>query len=267
MKLTPHPLPHPYQSGRAVSRGRPRLHLAAAAGPHPRHPMGSRRLAAELVDSRVGRRTPAAISRRRHRRDPELLEREHLLSGTADARLLRAPVRAGGPDSPGLRADGQHHPFLQPAVSLDVRAVGARHVSVRARHHRQRARGAGRGPGLRVRAVSRSAVFAPPGHLLAVDAVRALWSAAILRDETHPGARRRRRRAHRAEPFERVLPALLRTVRARVRIVRDCDPKPLEGRARLGGPLCNGGRRHPGDAAVSASVPRAAPAWVRRRAS
>ena len=65
--------------------------------------------------------------------------------------------------------------------------VGARHVPVRARDHRQRARGVRRRPDLRVRAVSRAAVFAPPGDLLAVDAVRPLRPAAIFRDEAHHG--------------------------------------------------------------------------------
>ena len=153
---------------------RPRLHLASRRRPDPRHPVGSRRLAAERLDSRVGRRSPAAIPLRRFRCAQRVLERQHLSSRAADAGLLRASVRAGGADPSGLRADRKHRPLLQPAVSLDVRAVRPRHVSVRARSHRQPARRVRRRPDLRVRAVSRAAVRAPAGALVAVDAVCAV---------------------------------------------------------------------------------------------
>ena len=91
---------------------RARLHLAARRRPDPRHPVGSRRLAVERVDSRVGCRPPAAVSHWRLRRDPEFLEREHLLSRAADACVLRASVCAGCSDSSGLRTDRQRHPLL-----------------------------------------------------------------------------------------------------------------------------------------------------------
>ena len=197
------------------------------------------------------------------RRDSQLLEREHFLSRTADARVLRTSVRAGGPDSSLLRPHRQHHPLLQPPVSLELRLIWARYVPVRARDHRKRARGTDRRPDLRVRAVSRSAVLASPGDLLTVDAIRPLRPAAIFPAEAHHTASRRRCRAHRAEPFERVLPAVLRAVRAGVRALRDRHAEALGRREGVGCAVCHGSGRDRGDAAVSPSVPRTAPAGIR----
>ena len=115
---------------------------------------------------------------------PALLRREHLSSRAADARVFGASRSSGAPDLSDLRADEESDPLLQPAVSLDVRAVGSRHVPVRARADRQHRGGVRWRTALRVRAVPDSAVVAPAGAVVAVDAVCAVRIQALLRRRT-----------------------------------------------------------------------------------
>ena len=81
----------------------------------------------------------------------------------------------------------------------------------------QRARGVRGRPALRVRAVPHRPVLAPAGDVVAVDAVRAVRVQALLRVAPRVAARRRRAGARGAELVVRVLPAVLRAVRGRVR--------------------------------------------------
>ena len=107
---------------------------------HARRGMGPWRLRAQHVDPRLGLRAAARASCSGDYLAPaELLQREHLSSRTADARVFGAPRPAGDADPSDLRAHEKSDPLLQPAVPLDVRAVGSRHVSVRARADRQHA--------------------------------------------------------------------------------------------------------------------------------
>ena len=125
---------------------------------------------------------------------------------------------------------------LQPAVSLDVRAVGTRHVPLRARSDRQRARRVCGRPDLRVRAVPRAAVLAPPGDLVAVDAVCALRPATVFRA-------RRRIEGARVAPAPRWSRRTCRTAISCFSSRRSCwrtcsskSPRANSGRTRACGP-------------------------------
>ena len=245
---------------------RRRPDVAPGRGPHARHPVGSRRLGAELLDPAVGRRSLAPVPRRRPRRVPRVLQREHLLPRAADARLLRASDRAGAADPSGLRPHRQHRPVVQPAVSVDLRPLGPRDVPARARADRERARGVRGRPALRVRAVPHWPVLAPAGDVVAVDAVRAVRLQALLPHAPRLAARRRRAGAGGAELVVRVLPAVLRAVRGRLRDLRDRRPRAVERRAGVG-VAWRGGRGRVGrDAAAAASVPGTAEARLRAAA-
>ena len=63
-------------------------------------------------------------------------------------------------------------PFVQRVISLDIRAVGSRHVPVRARDHRQPRSRVRRRYRVRVRAVPRRIDAARAGAVIGVDAVR-----------------------------------------------------------------------------------------------
>ena len=128
----------------------------------------------------------------RHRRDPELLEREHLYP-EADARYSEHPVRAGGPDSRSTRCR-QRILFTPAVLSTFVLSGSVCFCSCATSPAARRGLVAGlvtrsRPTAFRSFRTSRSSPRS--------GCVRALWSAAILRDETRPGARRRRLRAHR----------------------------------------------------------------------
>ncbi len=90
---------------------------------------------------------------------------------------------------------------------------GPRDVSSRPRAHGTAARGAGRGSLLRVRALPHRADAAPPGAVVAVDAVHALRVPLLSRSGTHRRAGGRRCRAARAAAVVRLLPCLLQSVR------------------------------------------------------
>ena len=128
----------------------------------------------------------------------------------------------------------------------------------------QRARRVRGGPALRVRALSHRAVLAPAGAVVAVDAVRAVRLPALLRHAPRLAAGRRGSRARAAELVVRLLPAVFRAVRRRVRHLRDCGPRAVEGPDDVG-VAWRGGRagtrRH---GAAAHALPRTAGARVRR---
>ena len=191
---------------------------------------------------------------------PRMVEREHLRAAPARARLLRAFPAAGAAGVAGVRGDAESDPLLQPAVPVDVRPRGHRHVRVRARADRRRRRGVRCGPGVRVHTVPHRVGAAPAGALVGVDAVRAPRLSAVFQDGSRRAARRRRRGVGAAESFVRLLPAVLQPDRARVhRVGADAQqqvarsPRAGSRRDRLRGRR----RRH---CAVSAAVHRVAPA-------
>ncbi len=154
-----------------------------------------------------------------------VLGRQHFSSRAAGADDVGAPVRPGVADPPGLLDHRQHHPLLQPVVPLDVRAVGVGHLPAGPRSDR---RSPGRlhcGAGLRLPPVPHRVGAPHPGDELAVDAVRAVRAESVcLRcircigcSRCLPVARRWNGGAGHAELVLRLLPALLRAVRATVR--------------------------------------------------
>ena len=127
---------------------------------------------------------------------------------------------------------GNPDPLLRPALSLDVRALRAGRVPVRARAHRQSARRVRRRRALRVRAVPVSTKLASAGAVVAVDAVRAVRIPQVLRltrctdiaRRTMAAAAWRSLSAHRAEPVLHLLPDVLRAIRRRVCRLGDLAP-------------------------------------------
>ena len=127
-------------------------------------------------------------------------------------------------------------------------------VSVRPRAHRQPRGRLQRRPVVRVRAVSLSAVVAPAGAVVAVDAVRPLRLPPLLRHRPAPCARRRRGRTDRAEPFVRLLPALFLAVRRRLHPGRVDGARAVALGAGVAGPRGRGRSRHGGHGAVLPAV-------------
>ena len=200
----------------------------------------------------------AAAGHPERRRGPRrhLFRRQHLRPGAAHARLFRALHRAVGPGAARVRAHGQRGALLQPALSLDVRALGARRVSVRPRAHRQPRGWLQRGPAVRVRTVPLSAVVAPAGAVVAVDAVGPLRLPPLLRHRPAPRARGRRGRTDRAEPFVRLLPALLLALRRRLHPGGDGGAWAVALGARVAGPHRRGHSRHGAHGTVLPAVSR-----------
>src|SRR5258706_2302410 len=93
----------------------------------------SRRSAVQLLDPRVDRWPGPQRPAWRLRGVVSLLGRQHLLSGEADARVFRTPDASDVAGSARAGRHAQHHPLLQLAAAVDVRAVGARDVPPRAR--------------------------------------------------------------------------------------------------------------------------------------
>lgn len=187
--------------------------LAAAAA--DRQSAGRRhgRPAVQRLGAGVGIGSRDGDARRRRRRVRAMVERQHLSSRPARARVLGAPG-AADPDGPSaLVGHGQHPARLQHDLSRHQRPVRAGDVPARARADGPAARGAGRRPLLRVRALPHRAAASPAGALVAVDAV------CPLRLQALPGARPRRRargrggRARRTTAVLRLLSCLLQPVR------------------------------------------------------
>ena len=158
--------------GRSVRAADGGVHVAAGARSRRARRRRLRRSAAERVDPRVGRHAPR----------PRLVERQHLLSRTRWRSATPSICRRRRCRSlPIYALTQQSDPLLQPAVPLDVRAVGARHVPVRARADRQRARPRS-SPAWRTRSRrTASRRSAPAGAVVGVDAVRAVRIPALLR--------------------------------------------------------------------------------------
>ena len=186
-----------------------------------------------------------------------MVEREHLRAASAVARVFRALSAAGAAGRAALPHDEESGPLLQPPVPLDVRAVRARHVSARPRADGEWRRRRGRGPCVRVRALSNRLDPASASVVVGLDAVRAVRSAAAFCDRPDTTARRRGRSLDRAEPVMRVLPALLQPHRALLHPLGAHDTPPLGRRA---GAAVHGRRLRDGvcrDRAVRAAVSRA----------
>ena len=101
-----------------------------------------------------GTASSSAASRRPLFAPPPFLRRQHLSSGAADAGLLRASDSAGAAGVSDLRGHEESDPLLQPAVPLDVRAVGLGMFLFARELTGSAAAGVRRGPAVRVRAVS-----------------------------------------------------------------------------------------------------------------
>ncbi len=186
--------------------------MAVRLGNDDAHRAGCRGSCLQLVGDDVDRRAAAAVPCRRRPRAGRLLEREHLLSGAAHDRVLRASDATDVADPADLRGHAQHHPLLQPALPVSDRAVGVGHVPFRTRTHRTTRRRRRRGPGVCVRAVPRGPVHAPASHHDAVDAACALRIPAIFCDVASTRAGGRRRGARAPGVVVRLLPVLLHAV-------------------------------------------------------
>jgi len=64
---------------------------------------------------------------------PRLVERQHLCAAPARARVLRPSLAQALQTLPIYALTGNPNPMLQPALPLDVRAIGPRHVPARTR--------------------------------------------------------------------------------------------------------------------------------------
>ena len=180
----------------------------------------------------------------------------NIFAASAVAGVLRALSAAGAPGAADLRGDEEPDPLLQPALPLDVHAVGPRHVSPRPRADRKHGRGDGLGARVRVRAVSHRVDPSPAGAVGCLDAVRAVRPPAAFRDRPIAAARRRRRRVAGAEPVVRLLPPLLQPHRHPLHRLGADDARVVERHADASSPShrdCNGARGH---RAVPAAVPR-----------
>src|SRR5437867_13112738 len=157
----------------------------------------------------MGLRAAPCGARRRHRTHPYVLRRQHLLSLSVDARLLRAPVRAGRTDLSGLPGHQEPDPLLQTALRLDLRAVGSRNVLARARADRSSSRGVPRRTPLRIHSLPPRSGGASAGALGAVDAVGALRFPPLFRFGAAAAALGRHTGTHYAEPLMYLFPAVL----------------------------------------------------------
>ena len=221
----------------------------------------------------MGCRALAASADRRHELDA-VLGRQHFPPGSARPGALGTPVWTSAADPSCLLADGQHHPLLQPAVYLDVRARGVRHLPVGVRPDRRSACGVRGRTGLRIPSLSHRLGAALAGDELAVDAVRALRAEPVCHPDPGsripepgvPGPRSWHQHAGLAELVVRLLPALFRSVRAAIRAASDVVPGYFTQRPHVAW-LARRGCWHPGpDAAVPDSV-YASTATVRARAA
>ena len=211
----------------------------------------------------MGRSAPAAAADRRHELDA-VLGRQHLSSRAARPGALRALVRTSAADPAGLLADRKHHPLLQPAVHLDVRARGVRHLPAGVRPDRRPPRGVRGRTGLWISPVPHRLDPAPAGDEFAVDAVRAVGIESFRDDEFLSGVGRRHGGARDAELVVRLLPALLRALRAAVRVAPHVGGEEARRPANVGWSGRRRGRHAGADIAVPASV-HASAATIRFR--
>ena len=215
-----------------VPAHRARDDVAARARPRHVDRVGPGRSRLQQLGDDVDRRPGAGGARRRLQRAAPVLERQHLLARAADDRLLGAPDAADAAGAAHLGGHRQHRPRLQPAVPLDVRALGRRDVSARARAHR---------PPAAAFVAGLAFAFAPYrisqySHLQVLSShwmpFVLLRPAPVLR---HPAAARPLAGAAAAlvaaEPLVRLLPAVLSAVRRgctrstrwrTARLLRDC---------------------------------------------
>ena len=169
-----------------------------------------------------------------------MVERQHLPSASARARLLRASAAAGDSNRAGVCADEESDSLLQPAVPVDIRPVGAGDVPAREGADRSSRGGVRGGTRVRVRAVPDRIAAAPAGAVVGVDAVRAVRIPALLRDRPVARPRRRVGGVGGAEPFVRLLPALFQPRHPYIYRLGTghpesgmADPRPGRRRARL----------------------------------
>ena len=193
-----------------------------------------------------------------------MVERQHLPSASARARLLRAPAAAGDSNPAGVRADEESDPLLQPAVPVDVRPVGAGNVPAREGADRQPRGGVRRGARVRVRPLPDRVAAAPAGAVVGVDAVRAARIPAVLRGRPMAKPRRRFHRVGGAESVVRLLPALFQSRHPFLYRLGTGLPESRMADARRGR-LC-ARLRCTSDGSLCDPVSAAAPAWFRSAA-
>ncbi len=178
-----------------LSRYCPRDDLAAGGGL-------SRDVPGDLGDSLLnmwilglGRREPAACSSRAQMSLAELLERQHLSSRAARARILGNAVRPGAADPADLPPDRESDPLLQPAFPEHVRALGPRDVPAGARVHTAIARGVRR-PAFSLRSCPIASRKSPTSRRSARSGCRSRCTAsAAISSTSHTTRARRRQRA------------------------------------------------------------------------